>query len=376
MAKIQVADALHKAVDTAIQLLRRARLFQGHAARVDVPLRAPGAAGRRRLRGPQDGAGRAPGARAPTSGHEMSPSTRAAGGPGAPCPLHRRRARSRWRVIVHAKPLHRRAPSRRTGWIELPARARAADGAGFVLRTDAPARSAVSRGRAQEFALLRAAHTRPACCVPEPLWLCRRSRRARRAASLLMRRVAGRGARATRGQGHSAWRRPCRLAERLGAELARIHAMPPPRPDLEFLWTCRSRQPGPGRDRAACAATSIDWERPRPALEWGLRWAGAACARAARHVLIHQDFRTGNYLVDEDGLTGILDWEFAGWGDPDGRHRLVLRAMLALRRGRSGGGRHRAARPISTAATRASGRRIDDAAVHFWEAMETVTETK
>jgi aminoglycoside phosphotransferase (APT) family kinase protein len=32
--------------------------------------------------------------------------------------------------------------------------------------------------------------------------------------------------------------------------------------------------------------------------------------------LCHRDFRTGNYMVDEAGLTGILDWEFAGWSDP------------------------------------------------------------
>ena len=55
MAKIHVADALHQAVDTAIQLCGGARLLEGHAARVDVPLRPPGAAGRRRVRGAQDG---------------------------------------------------------------------------------------------------------------------------------------------------------------------------------------------------------------------------------------------------------------------------------------------------------------------------------
>ena len=32
--------------------------------------------------------------------------------------------------------------------------------------------------------------------------------------------------------------------------------------------------------------------------------------------LIHRDYRTGNYLVDEGRLAGVLDWEFAGWGDP------------------------------------------------------------
>jgi aminoglycoside phosphotransferase (APT) family kinase protein len=32
--------------------------------------------------------------------------------------------------------------------------------------------------------------------------------------------------------------------------------------------------------------------------------------------LVHRDFRTGNYMVDTRGLTAVLDWEFAGWGDP------------------------------------------------------------
>jgi len=31
--------------------------------------------------------------------------------------------------------------------------------------------------------------------------------------------------------------------------------------------------------------------------------------------LVHRDFRSGNFLVDEGELTAILDWEFAGWGD-------------------------------------------------------------
>jgi aminoglycoside phosphotransferase (APT) family kinase protein len=32
--------------------------------------------------------------------------------------------------------------------------------------------------------------------------------------------------------------------------------------------------------------------------------------------LVHRDFRTGNYMVAAHGLTGVLDWEFAGRGDP------------------------------------------------------------
>jgi aminoglycoside phosphotransferase (APT) family kinase protein len=38
--------------------------------------------------------------------------------------------------------------------------------------------------------------------------------------------------------------------------------------------------------------------------------------RTSGVALIHGDYRTGNYLVDEGRLTAVLDWEFARWGDP------------------------------------------------------------
>ena len=56
--------------------------------------------------------------------------------------------------------------------------------------------------------------------------------------------------------------------------------------------------------------------RPYPVLEWGFRWCELRAPPSGDVVLVHQDFRTGNYLVDEGTLTGILDWEFAAWGDP------------------------------------------------------------
>ena len=33
-------------------------------------------------------------------------------------------------------------------------------------------------------------------------------------------------------------------------------------------------------------------------------------------VLCHCDFRTGNYMMNGDELTAVLDWEFAAWSDP------------------------------------------------------------
>ena len=56
MAKVQVANLLHAGRRHRDPDQRRARLFQGHGAGVDLPLRPAGAAGRRRRRGPQDGA--------------------------------------------------------------------------------------------------------------------------------------------------------------------------------------------------------------------------------------------------------------------------------------------------------------------------------
>ena len=55
---------------------------------------------------------------------------------------------------------------------------------------------------------------------------------------------------------------------------------------------------------------------PRPALEYGLRWLELRAPPRSTIVLCHNDYRTGNYMVDGNGVTGILDWEFAGWGDP------------------------------------------------------------
>jgi aminoglycoside phosphotransferase (APT) family kinase protein len=46
-----------------------------------------------------------------------------------------------------------------------------------------------------------------------------------------------------------------------------------------------------------------------------LRWLQLKAPPRAEIVLCHNDFRTGNYMVDAHGVTGILDWEFAGWGD-------------------------------------------------------------
>jgi len=66
-----------------------------------------------------------------------------------------------------------------------------------------------------------------------------------------------------------------------------------------------------------------EWERqldeigePLPAVELGLRWLRANAPEPAEPRLVHGDFRLGNFIVDEDGLAAVIDWELAHLGDP------------------------------------------------------------
>ncbi len=51
----------------------------------------------------------------------------------------------------------------------------------------------------------------------------------------------------------------------------------------------------------------------RTALWWLERHAPPP---TSRRVLVHGDYRMGNFAVDGDRISGVLDWEMAGPGDP------------------------------------------------------------
>jgi aminoglycoside phosphotransferase (APT) family kinase protein len=189
----------------------------------------------------------------------------------------------------------------------------------MVLRADASTKVAASHGRVQEFALLRAAFA-AGVMVPEPLWVCA-DRGVLGREFYVMRRAPGTAA------GHRIVRdlelggpRDALLA-RLAEELARVHGITPRTiarlaPDYSFEFLPRPKTT-PMQDRIALYRRYLDdLGIGRPVLEWGLRWLELRPARPSDLTLTHQDFRTGNYLVDERGLTAILDWEFCAWGDP------------------------------------------------------------
>src|SRR4029079_17536660 len=55
---------------------------------------------------------------------------------------------------------------------------------------------------------------------------------------------------------------------------------------------------------------------PRPAIELGLWGLRENQPPPREPVVVHGDFRIGNLVVDENGLRGVLDWEFAHLDDP------------------------------------------------------------
>ncbi|MFN3713656.1 MAG: phosphotransferase family protein [Alcanivoracaceae bacterium] len=180
-----------------------------------------------------------------------------------------------------------------------------------VIRCDAPSSVSDSLSRQQEFALLKAAFA-SGVTVPGPLWLGESGVIGRD--FFIMRRARGTAA------GHKLVRdlslapdRPA-LVRQLGRELARIHSIRPPRDDLAFL-------PLPDQHPAAAfigeSRCFLDgYHSAFPALEWGLNWLEDQMPALEPLCLVHRDFRTGNYMVDQDGLTAVLDWEFTAWSQP------------------------------------------------------------
>jgi aminoglycoside phosphotransferase (APT) family kinase protein len=50
--------------------------------------------------------------------------------------------------------------------------------------------------------------------------------------------------------------------------------------------------------------------------EWAFGWLSRHCPEPQEYRLVHADFRMGNFLVEEEGLMAVLDWELAHIGDP------------------------------------------------------------
>jgi aminoglycoside phosphotransferase (APT) family kinase protein len=230
----------------------------------------------------------------------------------------------------------------------------------WVLRADGSTSLGLGLTRAREFALQRCLF-RAGLKVAEPLFMCC-DKAVIGAPFFVMGFVPGESDGAAivgRGENEN-------LAAALAAELAALHALDVAS-RLRFL-------PKPPADAAASRLAELRRllaadDDPHPVAEWALRWLTGDKPAAARPVLCHGDFRTGNYLVDDGTLAGVLDWDFAAWSDPD--EDIAWFCAKAWRFGanglEAGGIASRAVfyRAYETAARR----RIDAARIHYWEVM-------
>lgn len=167
-----------------------------------------------------------------------------------------------------------------------------------------------------------------------------------------------------------------RIIEDLARDLAAIHRVLPADVHAEL------RGPSPGDDPLAFERQRIEDDyhlyllNPHPAIEWAFRWIDRRLATIAPrdrpiHV-VHGDFRVGNLMYDEGGLTGVLDWEGVHAGEPEedlswfctrvwrfGQHNLEAGGMTAREE-------------WVRAYQRASGTSVDLDRLSAWEVLQNI----
>ncbi len=138
-------------------------------------------------------------------------------------------------------------------------------------------------------------------------------------------------------------------------------------------------------DRPSSAGVSAEhevarWERtmradmlePQPTFEMAFSWLKRHMPPPPKRLaLVHGDYRTGNFLVDETGITGVLDWEMAHAGDPiEDIGWLCMKSWRLMRDERIGGICTRD--EFIELYEKGGGVKVDRDALNFWEVFSNV----
>ena len=109
-----------------------------------------------------------------------------------------------------------------------------------------------------------------------------------------------------------------KIADQFLEQLARLQALDYRALGLESLGEPRDlAEPA----RAQTALWRETYERDRmgehcPVMSAAFAWLEANPVETDRVVVVHGDYRSGNYLYDDSGINAMLDWELAHLGDP------------------------------------------------------------
>lgn len=103
-----------------------------------------------------------------------------------------------------------------------------------------------------------------------------------------------------------------KLAHLFGETLARIHSIDLVTTKLDHHLQHQSPE----------EYVRQTWERyqaldtPQPMIDFTAQWLLANLPASYTPSLVHNDFRNGNVMVDQNGIVAVLDWEVAHIGDP------------------------------------------------------------
>lgn len=238
----------------------------------------------------------------------------------------------------------------------------------LVLRANFHTPLPASRPKAEEFAVLRAVAA-AGVTVPDPLWLCEDASVIGQPFFVMRRLIGDTAARnlvtdaARDGFGQA-------LADRLAHELALVHSLLPDDERLTCLGT------PPASSARAQIAEYREWlaalAPESSVLIESVDWLERRAPRQQRISLVHRDFRSGNFLVDNGRLTAVLDWEFAGWGDFHEDIGWFCAACWRAGANDLEAGGLTSRQDFYAAYEAAGGRPVDADAVAYWEVMAHV----
>jgi len=169
-----------------------------------------------------------------------------------------------------------------------------------------------------------------------------------------------------------------RLPEQLAEDLARIHRLDP----KPLAAMPGARAPAPGEDPffALRRQTEAEYRQlaldPHPVIEWAFRWLDRTVAALpvpeTEPCVVHGDFRVGNILYDEGGLTAILDWEGTHIGAPEEDLAWFCTRVWRFARPDLEAGGITSRDAWIEAYERASGRRVDRGRLTAWEVLQNI----
>ncbi|WP_320838604.1 phosphotransferase family protein [Zhongshania sp.] len=154
------------------------------------------------------------------------------------------------------------------------------------------------------------------------------------------------------------------LASQCGEIAAKIHSLKlsdlPKLPSLTF-----------GEQIAYYAEIYDSMDHKIPTFELAIAWLSERSPRAVEPCMVHGDYRNGNFIVNEKGVSTVLDWELAHSGDPmeDLGWFCVNSWRFGNRRLEAGGFGTRY--DLFKAYEGSSGKAIDEVCVSVWEALGT-----